>query len=98
MNNHEIKGKKLEINKHEKKDKREAFIAAKFNNLFVKNLPKGTDDNALRTMFSKFGEIESVLVQKDETGNYKDYGYVCFKEPEHAEKAMQEMDKKVLPD
>jgi len=52
MNSHEIKGKKLEINKHEKKDKREPFIAAKFNNLFVKNLQKGTDDNALRTMFS----------------------------------------------
>ena len=39
-----------------------------------------------------------MVVQKDEAGNFKDYGYVCFKEPEHAEKAMQEMDKKVLSD
>lgn len=98
MDGFDLKGKKLELNKHEKKDKREAQTAAKFNNLFVKNLPKGTDDNALSTMFSQFGEIESVVVQKDEAGNFKDYGYVCFKESEHAEKAMLEMDKKVLPD
>jgi hypothetical protein len=43
MNNFELRGKKLEIDKHEKKAKREP-VATKFNNLFVKNLPKGTDD------------------------------------------------------
>ena len=98
MNGVEIKGKKLEVNKHEKKDKREPITTAKFNNLFVKNLASGTDDIKLRSMFSQYGEIESVLVQKDESGNFKDYGYVCFKLPEDAEKAMQEMDKKVQPD
>lgn len=41
----ELNGKKIEINKHEKKDKRDTLATIKFNNLFVKNLPKGTDDN-----------------------------------------------------
>lgn len=62
LNDKEVKGKKIEINKHEKKDKRETPATTKFNNLFVKNLPKGTDDAKLKEMFAKFGEIESATV------------------------------------
>lgn len=98
MNDTEFHGKKLEINKHEKKDKREQTGLSKFNNLFVKNLPKGTDDNKIKEMFGKFGEIESATVQRDESGSLKDYGYVCFKDPENAEAAMQEMNKKLIGD
>jgi RNA recognition motif-containing protein len=59
----ELKGKKIEINKHEKKDKRESIGGAtKFNNLFVKNLPIGTDDAGLKLMFQEFGEIDSASV------------------------------------
>ena len=94
MNQAEIRGKKIEINRHEKKATRENPQQTKFNNLFVKNLPKGTDDEKLKGLFAKFGEIESVTVQRDEQGNLKDYGYVCFKEPDHAEAAVLEMNKK----
>lgn len=94
MNGKEIKGKKLEINKHEKKTARDNQAQTKFNNLFVKNLPKGTDDNKLKSLFTKFGDIESATVQRDEQGSLKDYGYVCFKDPDHAEAAMVEMNKK----
>lgn len=44
LSDKEINGKKIEILKHEKKDKRD-HAPAKYNNLFVKNLPKGTDDD-----------------------------------------------------
>lgn len=97
MNDTEIRGKKLEINKLEKKDKRE-IAPSKFNNLFVKNLPQGTDDAKLKELFGQFGEIESSTVQKEDNGSLKDYGYVCFKNPEHAEKAVQEMNKKLVGD
>lgn len=50
MNEFELNGKKIEVLKHEKKDKRETLVS-KFNNLFVKNLPSGTDDNKLKDMF-----------------------------------------------
>lgn len=56
-----MKGKKIEIDTHEKREKREPQIS-KFNNLFVKNLPTGTDDAQLTKMFEQFGEIESVCV------------------------------------
>lgn len=66
LNEKDIKGKKIEIQRHEKKDKREHQVNTKFNNLFVKNLPQGTDDAKLKAMFSTFGEVESTHVQRDE--------------------------------
>ena len=35
-------------------------------------------------------------MQRDDENNLKDYGYVCFAEPDNAERAMQEMNKKEL--
>lgn len=41
-------------------------------------------------MFAEFGEIESVFIPKQEgTEENKDYGYVCFKRSEDAEKALE---------
>ena len=66
----------------------------KFNNLYVKNFPKGTNEESLKGMFAEFGEIESVFIPKLEgTDEYKDYGYVCFKKTEDAEKALEMMNK-----
>ena len=64
----------------------------------MKNLPKGTDDDSLRQMFEQFGEIESVYVQRGDGSELKDYGYVCFKDPENAEKALEGMNKKKVGD
>lgn len=102
-NNVEFKGKKLEVSKHNKKDKKKPenpVVPAqiKRNNLFVKNLPEGTDDAKLKGLFAEFGAIESAQVQRGADGLAKDYGYVCFKEPAHAEAAIKAMDKKVLSD
>ena len=94
---HEMNGKKLEVTRHEKKDQR-ADKSQIYNNLFVKNLPKNTDENKLKDMFKDFGEIESVHVHRDDDKAPKDYGYVCFKSPEDAEKAQEAMNKKPLGD
>lgn len=51
-------------------------------------------------MFQEFGEIVSAHVQRDETaadGVLKDYGYVSFADPDCAAKAMDQMNKKQLP-
>jgi RNA recognition motif-containing protein len=47
-------------------------------------------------MFSSFGPIISVSVQRNEKGEPKDYGYVCFNEVADAKKAIEEMNKKNL--
>jgi hypothetical protein len=41
MNKKELNGKEIEVAFHEKKDQRKP----KFNNLFIKNLAPGTDDD-----------------------------------------------------
>jgi polyadenylate-binding protein len=97
LNGHEFRGKKIDIEIHEKREKREQ-LTTKFNNLFVKNFPAGTDDQQLTKMFEQFGEIESVRVQRGEGEELKDYGYVCFKDPEDAERALEGMNKKKVGD
>mmetsp|Transcript_29926 Transcript_29926/g.22180 ORF Transcript_29926/g.22180 Transcript_29926/m.22180 type:complete len:99 (+) Transcript_29926:599-895(+) len=94
MNGIELKGKALEVNCHQKKDKREV-VQQKFNNLFVKNFPRETTEEGLRNMFVEFGEVESVSIPKDAEGKNKDFGYVCFKNPQDAETALNALNKKI---
>ncbi len=100
LNGQELKGKKLEVTtKKEKKDldKKDAKpTAVESNNLFVKNLPQGTTDEKLKSMFGSFGAIISASVQRNDKGDLKDYGYVCFKEIADAKKAIDAMNKKNL--
>jgi RNA recognition motif-containing protein len=63
----------------------------------VKNFLKGTTEEQLKDMFAEFGEIESVHIPKVEgSEELKDFGYVCFKKAEDAEKALDAMNKKIL--
>jgi polyadenylate-binding protein len=45
-------------------------------------------------MFAEFGPIISASVQKTNTGDLKDYGYVCFREIADAKKAIDAMNRK----
>ena len=73
---------------------------AKKNNIYVKHFPKKNFENKnLEELFSKFGTIKSAIVLKDEKGESKGFGFVCFENPDDAEKALQEMNnKKVFDD
>ncbi len=87
--------KKIEVCIHSKKEER-TDVEQKYNNLFVKGLPVDTDDTRLRELFEKFGELESVSVQKDNEGKVMDSGFVCFKESNSAKSAVEEMNKKQM--
>ena len=50
----------------------------------------------MQALFQEYGDIESVFVQKDDKGALRDSGFVCFKDPEVAEKAANEMNKKQI--
>lgn len=61
-------------------------------NLYIFHLPVDIDDNALRTLFSPFGTIESVKVVYDKmTGLSKGYGFVKFARMEDAAQAINTM-------
>jgi polyadenylate-binding protein len=80
-------------------DKKDAKpTVSESNNLFVKNLPIGTNDDKLKAMFASYGSIISASVQRNDKGEPKDYGYVCFREIADAKKAIEGMNKKNLGD
>jgi len=75
-----------------KKQIREKY---KFCNLYVKNLPDTFDDEQLRQLFSKYGEIKSCKSFKKELTpsmigvkrSVKVYGFVCFQDAGQAREA-----------
>lgn len=69
------------------------------NNIYVKEIPKENfDDQDLKKLFEKFGEIKSAVVLKDEEKKSKGFGFVCFLKPQDAENALKEMNNKKVFD
>jgi hypothetical protein len=68
----------------------------KFNNVFIKNLPKEVDEEKLKTMFEVFGPVVSVAVKHTEdTGKgASSFGFVCYENTDDAAKAVDEMNNK----
>jgi polyadenylate-binding protein len=90
----EFNGKKVEALPHQKREERKTGDNNAFYNIFVQKLPAGTDDKKLEKMFSEFGEITSAHVQRgDDNSQYKDFGYVSFKETESAAQAVEKKNK-----
>ena len=96
LDDKELLGKKIKINFLEKGRRR----VVKRNNIYVKEIPKKNfTDKELIELLSKFGKINSAIVLKDENGESKGFGFVCFENPEDAEKAKNEMNgKKIFDD
>ena len=96
LDDKELLGKKIKINFLEKGRRR----VVKRNNIYVKEIPKKNfTDKELIELFSKFGKINSAIVLKDENGESKGFGFVCFENPEDADKAKNEMHgKKIFDD
>eukprot|EP00755_Sulcionema_specki_P024489 Sspe_Gene.15000::Locus_5199_Transcript_1_1_Confidence_1.000_Length_1994::g.15000::m.15000/K13126/PABPC; polyadenylate-binding protein len=104
-----LAGKKLYVQRAMKKAEREAELRAKFmaekarrqypsaNNLYVKNLDDTVDNRELRKHFEPYGEITSAVVMRDPfTQQTKGFGFVCFKEQEAAQKALNELNGKMI--
>lgn len=109
LHNSDMSGKKIYVGRAQKKEEREKELREKFEaakaerakkyqgtNLYVKNLPDEVDDTKLRDTFAKFGSITSARVMKDNSGRSKNFGFVCFSQPEEATKAVTEMNSKML--
>ncbi|PIO27838.1 hypothetical protein AB205_0141620 [Aquarana catesbeiana] len=64
--------------------------------LFVGGLSFDTDEQCLETVFSKYGQIQEVVVVKDrETKRSRGFGFVTFENCEDAKDAMAGMNGKV---
>ncbi|KAI8639896.1 hypothetical protein BD408DRAFT_420715 [Parasitella parasitica] len=86
-----LNDKKVFVGRHVPKKERQAKIEqyrAKFTNIYVKNLDESVKDDKLSEMFSKYGPITSAIVQVDEEGNSKGFGFVNFEDHQDAQNAV----------
>merc|ERR1719238_2301287 len=108
-NGFEYKGKAMYVGRAQKKSERMAELKEKFDkikqerinkyqgvNLYVKNLDENLEDDAFRVAFEEYGQITSCKVMRDDKGNGKGFGFVCYTTPEEATKAVTEMNGKIL--
>ena len=103
-------GKKLLVTQAQSRETRERQLKELFEqrrlerakkyqgiNVYTKNLPETMDDNGLRELFSKFGNISSAKVMMNpQTGKSRGFGFVCFTTPEEATKAVSGMNQQMV--
>ncbi len=91
-----LNGKEVYVGPFVKKNERmKAMInTSQFTNVFVKNLEKTMDAEALKELFTKFGEIQSCVVMKDDKNVSKGFGFINFTDHEAAAAAVDEMNGK----
>ncbi|CAG8538776.1 7548_t:CDS:2 [Ambispora leptoticha] len=105
----ELKGKKLFVARAQKKHEREEELRRQYEqakleklskykgvNLYIKNLEDDIDDEKLRQEFSVYGVITSAKVMRDDKGQSKGFGFVCFTTPDEATKAINEMNGRMI--
>jgi len=94
VNNMLLNDKKVFVGRFMTRSQRsEAYGSAnkRFTNVFVKNFGEGVEDDKLKEMFEKYGEITSAVVAKGEDGKSKGHGFVNFKDAAAAETAVKEL-------
>merc|ERR1712139_593729 len=108
-NGFEFKTKAMYVGRAQKKSERTAELKEKFDkikqerinkyqgvNLYVKNLDETLEDAAFKEAFEVYGQITSCKIMRDDKGNAKGFGFVCYTTNEEASKAVTEMNGKIL--
>jgi len=68
-----------------------AAVAEK-TRIFVKNLPEFYDESNLKSLFSSYGEVAEVTVQRDRNGKSMQCAFIVFKDAAGAKKAVDALD------
>lgn len=61
--------------------------------VFVASLPRSTHEDALRTHFSQFGEVQDVILKYDEFGNFRGFAFVTFVDAKVARTILENYDR-----
>ncbi|GAB1285955.1 Polyadenylate-binding protein [Apodemus speciosus] len=94
-----LNDRKVFVGRFKSREEREAELGAKakeFTNVYIKNFGEEVDDGNLKEFFSRFGKTLSVKVMRDSSGKSKGFGFVSYEKHEDANKAVEEMNGKVM--
>ncbi|MDR3736094.1 MAG: hypothetical protein P4L10_11225 [Acidobacteriaceae bacterium] len=96
-NGKELKGSKVEVQPFKAREARSAILS-RYNNLFVKSIPKKFTNKDMTELFAPYGEIISAVVIKDtqDAKENRGFGFVCFKKVEDARNAEEKLRNHVL--
>nr|GLL44986.1 polyadenylate-binding protein 1-B-like [Ipomoea trifida] len=95
-----FEGKKLYVSIFKKKEVRmmDVFNEQKFTNVYVKKFGYNMTDELLREKFSRYGNINSAVIMRDEEGNSRGFGFVNFDSDKDARKAVEALNGQVIGD
>lgn len=109
VNGKAIEGREVYCGRAQKKAERQNELRRKFEalkmermtkyqgiNLYIKNLEDDVTEERLRKEFGQYGKIKSVKIM-EEKGVSRGFGFVCYTTPEEAQRAMAEMNGRILP-
>jgi len=94
LNGKHMNDKKVYVAHHVSRKERESKVEEKkknFTNVFIKNLDESVEESELEVLFTKFGDVTSVIVAKDDQGNSKCFGFVNYRSHEAAAAACEEL-------
>ncbi|XP_019178277.1 PREDICTED: polyadenylate-binding protein 6-like [Ipomoea nil] len=93
-----FQGKKLYVSIFKKKEERvkDAFKEQKFTNLYVKNFGCNMTEDLLRDKFSRYGNVNNVVIMRDEEGNSRGFGFVNFDSDEDAKMAVEALNGQLI--
>lgn len=69
-------------------------VRASYTNLYIKNLSSDVDEAEFRALFEPFGSITSAVVQLDDEGKSKGFGFVNYEQHEEAKAALEALHEK----
>jgi len=109
LHDNEYQGRKLYVQRAQKKAERQDELQKKFEqakqerlqkwegvNLYVKNLEDDMDEKKLEQEFAQFGTIQSIKIMRDDKASSRGFGFVCYTSPEEAQRALQNMNGKMI--
>ncbi|KAL2755940.1 hypothetical protein ACRALDRAFT_2042181 [Sodiomyces alcalophilus JCM 7366] len=89
--------KKVYVGYHiPKKDRQSKFeeMKANFTNVYVKNINPEASEEDFRELFTKYGDVTSSTLARDQEGKSRGFGFVNFTTHESAAKAVAELNGK----
>ncbi|KAJ6572899.1 hypothetical protein B0H10DRAFT_1774297 [Mycena sp. CBHHK59/15] len=86
-----LNDKKVYVGHHISRKERQSKLdemKSQFTNLYVKNVDPEMSQDEFEMLFTQFGTVTSALIQVDEEGKSKGFGFVNYENHEDAQKAV----------
>jgi polyadenylate-binding protein len=87
-----LNDKKVYVGHHISRKERQSKLdemKAQFTNLYVKNLDPEVSQEEFEKLFEQFGAVTSAIIQVDEDGKSRGFGFVNYENHEEAAKAVE---------